>query len=57
LRFEREAQVLASLNHPNIAHSYGVEEVDGVRALVMELVDGMTLAEHIRQGPLGSGSV
>jgi eukaryotic-like serine/threonine-protein kinase len=47
-RFQREAQVLASLNHPNIASIYGVEE----RALVMELVDGPTLAERIAQGPL-----
>ena len=44
-RFEREAQVLASLNHPNIAAIYGIEEVDGVRALVLELVEGPTLAE------------
>ena len=46
-RFEREAKVLASLNHPNIAQIYGVEESDGVRALVMELVPGETL-----KGPL-----
>jgi serine/threonine protein kinase len=39
-RFEREAKVLAALNHPNIAHIYGVEESDGVRGLVMELVPG-----------------
>src|SRR5437773_10086748 len=38
-RFTREAQTLASLNHPNIAHIHGLEESDGVRALVMELVD------------------
>jgi Tol biopolymer transport system component/tRNA A-37 threonylcarbamoyl transferase component Bud32 len=44
-RFEREAVVLASLNHPNIAAIYGVEESGGVRALVMELVEGRTLAE------------
>src|SRR6202046_2513981 len=44
-RFEREAKVLASLNHPNIAQIYGVEESSGVRALVMELVPGETLAE------------
>jgi serine/threonine-protein kinase len=42
-RFKREAQVLASLNHPHIAAIYGIEEVDGVRALVMELVEGDTL--------------
>src|SRR6202049_1578090 len=42
-RFEREAKVLASLNHPNIAQIYGVEESNGVRALVMELVPGATL--------------
>jgi serine/threonine-protein kinase len=47
-RFTREAQVLASLNHPNIAAIYGVEE----RALVMELVPGPTLAERIAQGPI-----
>jgi len=46
-RFEREAQVLASLNHPNIAAIYGLEESVGIRALVMELVDGPTLAERI----------
>src|SRR3974377_1313000 len=47
-RFTREAQLLASLNHPNIAAIYGVEE----RALVLELVDGPTLAERIAEGPL-----
>jgi len=46
-RFEREARVLASLNHPNIAHIYGVEDSNGTRALVMELVEGQTLAEVI----------
>ena len=51
-RFEREAKVLASLNHPNVASIYGFEESDGVRALVMELIEGPTLAERIRQGPL-----
>ena len=44
-RFEREAKVLASLNHPNIAQIYGVEESSEVRALVMELVPGDTLAQ------------
>src|SRR5882762_9704023 len=51
-RFEREAQVLASLNHPNIAAIYGVDETDGVRALVLELVDGPTLADRIAQGAI-----
>ena len=51
-RFSREAQVLASLNHPNIAQIHGLEESDGTRALVMELVDGPTLAERIARGPI-----
>ncbi len=46
-RFEREAQLLASLNHPRIAAIYGVEESGATRALVMELVEGPTLAERI----------
>jgi eukaryotic-like serine/threonine-protein kinase len=46
-RFEREAQVLASLNHPNIAAIYGLEESNGIRALVMELVEGKTLGERL----------
>jgi eukaryotic-like serine/threonine-protein kinase len=50
-RFSREAQVLASLNHPNIAHVHGLEESNGVRALVMELVEGPTLADQIAKGP------
>ena len=49
-RFTREAQVLASLNHPNIAAIYGVED----RALIMELVEGQTLSERIKQGPFHS---
>jgi serine/threonine-protein kinase len=52
VRFQREAEVLASLNHPNIAAIYGLEESDGTRALVMELVDGPTLADRIAQGPI-----
>ena len=51
-RFEREAKVLASLNHPNIGHIYGLEEADGIRALVLELVEGPTLADRIKQGPI-----
>lgn len=49
-RFQREAQVLASLNHPNIAAIYGLEESNGIRALVMELVEGPTLADRIAAG-------
>src|SRR5262245_17027261 len=51
-RFQREAEVLASLNHPNIASIHGLEESNGVRALVMELVDGDTLADQIARGPI-----
>src|SRR5882672_3242192 len=51
-RFTREAQTLALLNHPNIAHIHGLEESGGVRALVMELVEGETLADQIRRGPV-----
>jgi serine/threonine protein kinase len=51
-RFQREEQVLASLNRPNIAAIYGLEESGKVRALVMELIDGPTLAERIAQGPI-----
>ena len=51
-RFEREAQLLASLNHPNIAAIYGIEEAEGTRCLVLELVDGETLAERIKRGPI-----
>jgi serine/threonine protein kinase len=51
-RFEREARVLASLNHPNIGAIYGLEDADGVRALVLELVDGETLADRIARGPI-----
>ena len=51
-RFEREAKVLASLNHPNIGTIYGLEEAEGVRALVLELVEGPTLADRIKQGPI-----
>jgi len=54
-RFEREAQVLASLNHPNIAQIYGLEESTGVPALVMEFVPGQTLEEVMRRLPSGTG--
>ena len=50
-RFEREARVLASLNHPHIGAIYGLEDADGVRALVLELVEGETLADRIVRGP------
>ena len=51
-RFAREARTLASLNHPNIAHIYGLEQTDGIKALVMELVEGPTLAERIARVPI-----
>jgi TolB-like protein/Tfp pilus assembly protein PilF len=51
-RFEREAKLLAQLHHPHIASIFGLEESQGVRALVMELVDGPTLAERLEAGPL-----
>src|SRR5262249_25305326 len=51
-RFQREARVLASLNHPNIAAIYGLEESNGVSALVMELVEGPALDARIARGPM-----
>jgi eukaryotic-like serine/threonine-protein kinase len=51
-RFAREAQLLAALNHPNIAAIYGFEESSNTHALVMELVEGLTLAERIKMGPI-----
>jgi serine/threonine-protein kinase len=51
-RFEREGRTLAALNHPNIANIYGLEDTSDVRALVMELVDGPTLADRIARGPI-----
>ena len=50
-RFQREAEVLASLNHPNIAHIYGLEDSGDTTALVLEFVEGPTLADRIAQGP------
>ena len=51
-RFEREAQLLAALNHPHIGAIYGFEQREGVHALVLELFEGQTLAETLRSGPL-----
>ena len=51
-RFEREAQLLASLNHPNIGAIYGLEQDDSLRFLVLELIPGDTLAERLRRGPI-----
>src|SRR3954453_14864370 len=51
-RFTREAQTLASLNHPNIAHIHGLEGSNGVRALVMELVEGEDLAQRLLRGAI-----
>jgi len=51
-RFEREAKLLASLNHPNIAAIYGLEQAEGKRFIVMELVEGDTLADQIKKGPI-----
>ncbi len=51
-RFEREAKLLAALNHPNIAAIYGLEQADGHRYLVLEFVDGETLSQRLRRGPL-----
>jgi Tol biopolymer transport system component len=51
-RFEREAQMLAALNHPNIAHIHGFEQRDGIRALVMEFIEGEDLSVRIARGPM-----
>ncbi len=51
-RFQREAEVLASLNHPHIAQIHGLEEADGEKALVMELVEGEDLAERLERGAI-----
>src|SRR5881396_1134925 len=51
-RFQREAEVLASLNHPHIAAIYSLEEANGSRFLVLELVEGQTLADRLKRGPL-----
>src|SRR5882672_9649899 len=52
-RFQREAKMLAALNHPNIATIHGLEQSGGTSYLVMELVSGETLAERVKAGPLG----
>ena len=51
-RFEREAKLLAALNHTNVATLFGLEESDGQQSLVMELVEGKTLAQRIARGPI-----
>src|SRR5262245_61410886 len=51
-RFQREAEVLASLDHPHIGAIYGIEESGDTRALVLQLVEGETLAERIARGPI-----
>ena len=51
-RFDREARLLAALSHPNIGAIYGIEEIAGIRALVLELVEGPTLADRLADGPL-----
>src|SRR3954468_22856278 len=51
-RFQREAELLAALNHPNIAHIHGLEKSGGTIALVMELVEGSTLADRIARGAI-----
>ena len=51
-RFQREAEVLASLDHPNIGQIYGIEEAGQTKALVLQLIEGPTLAESIAQGPI-----
>src|SRR5262249_39841234 len=50
-RFAREARLLATLNHPHIAAIYGLEDVDGMTALILELVEGSTLAHRLERGP------
>src|SRR6516162_1371074 len=52
VRFQREAEVLASLNHPNIAGIYDLQEANGSRYLVLELVEGETLADRLARGPI-----
>jgi len=56
-RLDREARLLASVNHPGVAAIYGIDESDGLRFLVLELVPGVTLAERLAQGPLSTREV
>ena len=51
-RFDREARAISSLSHPNICHLYDVGQQDGISYLVMEYLEGETLADRLRQGPL-----
>src|SRR5207249_7446660 len=53
-RFQREAELLASLNHPNIAAIYDLEEAGGLRYLILEMVEGETLAERLKRGPIAA---
>jgi len=53
-RFQREAELLATLNHPNIAAVYGLEQAGGLTAIVLELVEGETLADMVVRGPLAT---
>jgi len=54
-RFEREAKTLAALNHPNVGGIHGIEEHQGLKYLILEYVDGETLADRLARGPLGMG--
>ena len=54
-RLERESRLLAALNHPHIAAIHSVEEIDGRLALILELVEGPTLADRLATGPIPSG--
>ena len=56
-RFDREARLLASLNHPHIGAIYGVEDMDGTPALILELIDGDTLADRLERGPIAISEV
>src|SRR5713101_3592472 len=51
-RFQREAELLATLNHSNIAAVYGLEKADGITGIVLELIEGVTLADRLKRGPI-----